>query len=118
MVYSALFNSIFKAVNVFFNKYVAEIQLTGNSIWLPYIPERFYREFWHGLVLEKNQKFYFNSPIQNMKMHEKSTSKSTLIQFRWIVPDARPTTETASLVNCINVVLYQRKVKLEISRLS
>ncbi len=53
MVYSVLFN-IFKAMNLFLNKYVAYIQLPGNGIWLFSIPQRFYTEFWHGLALVVN----------------------------------------------------------------
>ncbi len=34
MLYSALFNNIFKALNLFLNKYVAEIELPRNGIWL------------------------------------------------------------------------------------
>jgi hypothetical protein len=32
MVYSALFNNVFKALSLFFNKYLAEIQLSCNGI--------------------------------------------------------------------------------------
>ncbi len=47
MVYSALFYSIYvtKAFILFLNKYVPEIQLPGNGIWLLSIPQRFYTEF-------------------------------------------------------------------------
>jgi hypothetical protein len=47
MVYSELFYNVFKALNLFFNKYVAEIQLPGNGIWLLTI---------HGLALVINVK--------------------------------------------------------------
>jgi hypothetical protein len=40
MVYSALFYNVFKALNLFLNKYAAEIQLPGNGIWLLSIPHR------------------------------------------------------------------------------
>jgi hypothetical protein len=33
-VYLVLFNDIFKALNLFLNKYVAKFQLSGNGIWL------------------------------------------------------------------------------------
>ncbi len=36
------------------NKYVAEIQLHGNGIWLLSVLQRFYTEFWHGLALVIN----------------------------------------------------------------
>ncbi len=39
IVYSALFYNVFKALNLFLNKYVAEIQLPGNDIWLLSIPQ-------------------------------------------------------------------------------
>jgi hypothetical protein len=39
IVYSALFYNVFKALNLFLNKYVAEIQLPGNGIWLLSIPQ-------------------------------------------------------------------------------
>jgi hypothetical protein len=35
-------------------KYVAEIKLPGNGIWLLSIPQRFCTEFWHGLALVIN----------------------------------------------------------------
>jgi hypothetical protein len=38
MVYSAQFNNVFKALNLFLYKYVAEIQLHSNGIWLLSIP--------------------------------------------------------------------------------
>jgi hypothetical protein len=38
MVYSTLFNNVFKAYSSFKNKYVAEIQLAVNYIWLLSIP--------------------------------------------------------------------------------
>jgi hypothetical protein len=45
IVYSALFNNVFKALNLFLNKYVAETQLPGNDLWLLSVPQRFYTEF-------------------------------------------------------------------------
>ncbi len=92
MIYLALLNNVVKAVNLFLNKYVAEIQLTGNSIWLPFKPQRlFYTEFWHGLALEKNKKSNLTPLFKTWKCMKKSTTKSILIQFRRIVPDALPT---------------------------
>jgi hypothetical protein len=32
MIHSALYNGLFKALHLFLNKYVAEIQLPGNGI--------------------------------------------------------------------------------------
>ncbi len=54
IVYSALFNNVFTALNLFLNKYIAEIQLPGNSISRLSIPQRFYTEFWYGLALVIN----------------------------------------------------------------
>ncbi len=54
IVYLALFNNVFKAWNLFLDKYIAEIQLTGNGIWLLNIPRKFYIEFLHGLALVIN----------------------------------------------------------------
>jgi hypothetical protein len=54
LVFSVIFNNVFKALNLFLNKYVAEIQLPGNGIWLLSIPQRFYTEIWHGLALAIN----------------------------------------------------------------
>jgi hypothetical protein len=34
MVNSALFNNVFKALNLFLNSYIAEIMLHGHGIWL------------------------------------------------------------------------------------
>jgi hypothetical protein len=34
-----------QALNLFLNEYVAEIQLSGNGIWLLSIPKKFYTEF-------------------------------------------------------------------------
>jgi hypothetical protein len=54
MVYSVLFNNVFKALNFFWNKYVTQIQLPDNDIWLLSTPQKFYTEFWHGLALVIN----------------------------------------------------------------
>jgi hypothetical protein len=48
-IFSA-FNNIFKTLNLFLNKYLAEIQLPGNGILL-FVPQTFYTEFWNGLPL-------------------------------------------------------------------
>ncbi len=45
MVYSALFNNVFKALN-FFKNTVALIQLPGNGMWLLSVPQRFYSEIY------------------------------------------------------------------------
>ncbi len=39
MVHSAIFNNVFKALNLFLNKYVAEIQLAGIGIRLFSMPQ-------------------------------------------------------------------------------
>jgi len=54
MVDLTLFNKVFKAFNLFWNKYVALIHLPGNGIRLLSIPQRLYTEFWHGLALVIN----------------------------------------------------------------
>jgi hypothetical protein len=36
---------VFKALNLFLNKYVAKIQLPGYDIWLLSIPQKLYTEF-------------------------------------------------------------------------
>jgi hypothetical protein len=38
MVFSAVFNNVGEALNLFIKNYVAEIQLPGNGIWLLSIP--------------------------------------------------------------------------------
>jgi hypothetical protein len=49
-VYLALFNNIIKGLNIYLNKYLAEIQLPGNGIRLLSTLNRFYTEFmgWIG----------------------------------------------------------------------
>jgi hypothetical protein len=37
--------TVYSALNLFLNEYVAEIQLSGNGIWLLSIPQRFYTGF-------------------------------------------------------------------------
>jgi hypothetical protein len=44
-----LFNSVFKTLNLFLSKYVAEIQLPGNGI--RHSAALYTTEFWHGLAL-------------------------------------------------------------------
>ncbi len=56
MVYSALYNNVFKALALFLNKYVAEIQLPGKGIWLLSMPQTLYIELAINITKCKEQR--------------------------------------------------------------